>query len=154
MVTTRVQARTAIRQAAIDLLNAYASDAEMQLQVYKALPTTIRPPTAFIERIDEVASFPGINQRQRTLQCQVVLLFRLFVESEREAAADQQDAFIDAFMDWVEDRFHQPGPTELISATRVRDEPEYVVLRRAPDGRTSQVTYFGARITLEGYTAN
>jgi hypothetical protein len=79
----------------------------------------------------------------------VVVLFRTFAENERAAAADQRDAFADAFSDWVVERFHQPGPTEMVSAARFDDEPEYVI-----NGPRGQVTYFAARITLEGYTAN
>lgn len=150
MVTARVQFRTAMRAAAISLLQDYAQSASVDLQVYKALPTTIRPPTAFVERLTESATFPGPTQRQRLVRCSVIVLYRLFVEEERGPAAEQLDAFLDGFADWVLENYHEPGPTELISGTTLEDIPEYVVQR----GRGPAMTYFAARITLEGYTAN
>jgi hypothetical protein len=149
MVTTRVAFQTVMRQAAVDLLHAYAEDVGISLQVYPALPTTFHPPTAFVERVDERVSFPGITQRQRTVSVSVIVLYRLFSDGERGDAAAQKDAFIDGFSDWVLENFHQPGPTELISAAQFREEPEYVI-----NGPRGQVTYFATRITLEGYTAN
>jgi hypothetical protein len=150
MVTTKVQFRTAMRKAAVDLLKAYADGSMDNLQVYEALPTSFYPPTAFVDRIDEVASFSGPTQRQRTLRVQVVLLYRLFAENERGDAAAQLDAFVDGFSDWVLENYHQPGPTELISVTRIDDEPQFVVQERD----RGKITYFAARITLEGYTGN
>lgn len=149
MIPTKLAFQTAMRQAAVDLLEAYAQSASINLQVYPALPTTFQPPTAFVERIDERTSFPGMTQRQRTVAVSVVVLYRLFAQGERAAAAEQRDAFVDGFSDLVLEQFHQPGPTELISAARFDDEPEYVI-----QGPRGQVTYFAVRITLEGYTAN
>lgn len=150
MVTTRVAFQTAMRQAAVDLLTQFASDAGINLQVYPALPTTFYPPTAFVERINERTSFPGPTQRQRFVNVSVIVLFRMFAENERGDAAIQRDEFVDGFADWVLENYHKPGATELISAASVDDEPEYVL----SDPKRGQITYFAARITLEGYTSN
>jgi hypothetical protein len=150
MVTLRVAFQTAMRQAAVDLLEAFAADAGIALQVYPALPTSFYPPTAFVERIEESTTFPGPTQRQRLVRVAVIVLFRTFAEGERGDAAIQRDEFVDGFADWVLENYHKPGPTELISGTRVDDEPEYVL----SDPKRGQITYFAARITLEGYTAN
>lgn len=149
MVTTRVAFQTAMRAAAVKLIKDYADSVNLSLQVYPALPTTFRPPTAFVERIDESTTFPGPTQRQRFVRVSVVVLFRTFSEGERADAAIQRDAFIDGFSDWVLENYHEPGPTELISGTAIDDEPEYNIL-----GPRGQITYFAARIRLEGYTAN
>lgn len=149
MVMVRVAFETAMRRAAVELLEAYAADADIGLQVYPALPTTFRPPTAFVERMGETQTFPGPVQRQRLVRCEVVVLFRIFAEGERLAAAEQRDAFVDGFSDWVLEHFHQPGPTELISSARIEDEPQYAI-----NGPRGVITYVAARIMLEGYTAN
>lgn len=149
MVTTRVAFQTAMRAAAVKLLKDYADDSDLALQVYPALPTSFKPPTAFVERIDETTTFPGPTQRQRFVRVSVIVLFRTFAEGERAEAAVQRDAFIDGFSDWVLENFHEPGDTELISGVAVDDEPEYNIL-----GPRGQITYFAARIRLEGYTGN
>jgi hypothetical protein len=150
MVTTRVQFQSAMRAAAVDLLTDFASDADINLQVYPALPTSFYPPTAYVERINERALFTGPTQRQRTVEVSVIVLFRLFAENERGDAAVQRDEFIDGFSDWVLENFHEPGATELASVSRIDDEPEFVL----SDPKRGQITYFAARITLEGYTTN
>lgn len=151
MVTTRLAFQTAMRAAAVQLLTDYAASVpSLGLQVYRTLPTTIRPPTAFVERMDETTSIPGITQRQRSVRCSVIVLFRISAAGERGSGVDQRDAFVDGFADWVLENFHQPGPTELIAGIRTEDAPYYVV----PGPRGEQISYEGVRIVLEGYTAN
>lgn len=138
-----VNMHTAVRAACVTLLR--QADAEMQ--VYEALPTTIRPPTAYIDRLTERIDQTGIVTYQRFVQAQIVVLFREFAAGERADAAAQKDAFCDSFLSLVENNFHATGPTTLLRPVRVDDNPEY----QLADPKRGVITYFSARITLEGY---
>jgi len=61
---------------------------------------------------------------------------------------DQADVFADAFLDWVTDRYHAAGANTVIGITEIADDPTYVNDWQPPD---QQRTYFGTRITLEGF---
>jgi hypothetical protein len=157
-VLARVQFRTAMRAAAVSLLQAYIAapvadgGAEMpgKLQVYPTIPTSLHPPSAFVERITEQQTFPGPTMRQRFVVARVVVLWRLFAELERGDAVAQLDAFLDGLSDWVLYHYHEPGPTELISSARIDEDPYYT----ASDGNKAVRTYYAGRIDLEGYTGN
>jgi hypothetical protein len=150
MVTTRVAFRTGMRKAAVDLLQAYAQSAGLSLQVYPTLPTSFAPPTAFVERINERdIVLEGITQRRRYVTVSIILLYRLFAENERGDAAVQLDSFLDSFNDWVLESFHEVDGTSLVNVSGIEDQPEYTI-----SGARGAITYFAARITLEGYTAN
>lgn len=157
MPLTRVQMRSQMRAAAVSLLEGWAAtdEAELEsgakLQVYRTIPTSVHPPTAYVERISERDTFPGMTQQFRVVVARVVVLWRLFAELERGDAVDQLDLFLDGFAEYALPRFHQPGPTELISAVAIDEDP-YYTLR---DSKTQeQRTYYAGLITLEGQTAN
>jgi hypothetical protein len=155
MVLARVHFRTAMRAAAVQLLTDYAADSSSglaagALQVYPTIPTSIHPPTAFVERITEQQTFPGPTMRQRFVVARVIVLWRLFAELERGDAVAQLDDFLDGFSDWALYHFHEPGPTELISSARVDEDPYYQV----QDANKGVRTYYAGRIDLEGYTGN
>lgn len=154
-MTTRVAMRAAMRGAVVDLLAAYAADSSSGeigpgLQIYPTIPTSIKPPTAFVERIAEADTYPGINQRQRLVVATAIVLWRTFLGGERGDAVQSADAFMDGFSDWVMDHLHQPGPTELISTARIEEDPYY----QLNDQKRGIETYLATRITLEGYTTN
>src|SRR4029077_2805495 len=95
------------------------------IQVYRTIPTTIHPPTAFVERISETQLFTGPTLRQRSVTARMIVVWRLFAEMERGDAVDQLAAFLDGFTDWCLHHYHEPGPTELISSARIDDDPYY-----------------------------
>lgn len=142
-----VAMHTLIRSATVTLLESYASSAGIDLQVYPALPTTIHPPTAYIDRITERTVQTGITLYQRYVRPEIVVLFRQFAEGERASAAAQKDAFVDGFLTTVENNFHAIDPVALLRPDRVDDNPEYQIA----DPKRGVITYFAARITLEGY---
>jgi len=152
MVTVRVPFRAAMRAAAVSLLSDYVDDANLdaRVQIYRTIPTTIVPPTAFVERVSENQTFSGPTQRQRFAVARVVVLWRLFSDGERGDAVDQLDAFLDGFTDWVLEHYHEPGNTEIISSARIDDDPYFVL----NDPTKGVRTYYAGRVDLEGYTGN
>lgn len=159
-MVTKVAFRTAMRAAAISLVEGFIAQAgspwvdvddKSRIQLYRTIPTTFHPPCYFVERITEVQQFTGPTQRQRSAVARVVVLWRLFNDTERGDAVDQLDAFLDGFSDYVLTNYHEPGPTELISSARIEDDP-YWVTRDQKTGE--QRTYYAGLIALEGYTGN
>jgi hypothetical protein len=137
--------RAAMRQAAVDLLTDFREDAGIKLQLYKARPRTILPPTAFIDRITETIEPIGLAGIQRTPQVHIYVLHGLFDSAD---AVDQGDRFVDGFIDWTKTRYHAAGANSLVAITAIEDDPNYV-----PDWQpqAEQRTYYATLITLEGF---
>ena len=133
-----------LRAAAVTLLTDYASNANVKLQVYPARPRSINPPTAFVDIIRESIEYLGPTLRQRRPIADVVVIHGIFDSKE---AADQKDAFVDGFLDWVNTRYHAVGTNTLVAVTDTTDEPNYVPEWMPPEQR---VVYYATRITVEG----
>jgi hypothetical protein len=134
-----------MRAAAVTMLTAYAASDGVQLQVYPGRPRTIRPPTAFVDSINEpLIEYPGANLRRRVPQAEIVLVHGLYDSAE---AAAQVDEFMDEFLDWVTDNRHAAGAGTLVSVTRTVDVPNFV-----PDWlpEDQQLAYYATQVTLEG----
>lgn len=144
-----------LRAAAVELLEDYAQSASITLQVYRARPRSIMPPTAFVDRIRETRVYTGIQQVQRTPQADVVVVHgpRLPRGGSFDSgdAADQKDAFADGFLAWVDANVHAIGPNTTIGAVTTEDDPNYV-----PDWLPleEQRSYYATLITLEGYAGS
>jgi hypothetical protein len=146
MVVTRVAFQTAVRAAAVDLLTDYAATAGVKLQVYPARPRSLFPPTAFVDRITETLEYPGgVTWRQRTPRAEVIVIHGLFDSKE---AADQKDAFVDGFVDWVTDNVHAADPNTTVGLVATEDIPDYVNDWMPPE---QQRTWYATRLTLEGF---
>lgn len=134
------------RAAAVALLTDCAANAGVGMQVYRARPRTLKPPTGFIDGLfDTLAPMPGSsNLFSHTPTVEVVCVWGLYDSGE---AADQRDAFVDAFHDWIRERPHQASARSLIAPVTVRDEPNFV-----PDWlpEEQQLSYYATRIVLEG----
>src|SRR5688572_13005600 len=111
--------RTAMRAAAVSLLTDYAQSASVQLQVYPARPRTLSPPSAFVDAIRETINYTGLHQRVPTAD--VIVLHGLF---DSKDAADQADAFVDGFIDWTLDRYHEAGANTGITIPDYEDIPD------------------------------
>ena len=135
--------QAAMRAAAVTLLTDYAADANVRLQVYPARPRSVNPPTAFVDTIRESIDYPG-QRRQRKPIADVVVIHGVFDSKE---AADQKDAFVDGFLDWVDARYHAAGANTLVGVTDTTDEPYYVPEWLPPEQR---LVYYATRITVEG----
>lgn len=133
-----------LRAAAVTLLTDYASNANVKLQVYPARPRSINPPTAFVDMIRESIEYLGPTLRQRRPIADVVVIHGIFDSKE---AADQKDAFVDGFLDWVNADYHAVGTNTLVAVTDTTDEPNYVPEWMPPEQR---VVYYATRITVEG----
>lgn len=144
---TRVAFQTAVRAAAVDLIEAYAADVGLTIQVYRARPRSIHPPTAFIDRMRETLTDYVGTIRQRTVQADVTVLHGLFDSGD---AVDQRDRFVDGFADWVAERYHAAGANTLLAVTSLVDDATY-----RPDWvpPAEQRDYFATVITLEGFAA-
>lgn len=137
--------QAAMRAAAVDLLTDFAADVGIGLQVYPGRPRSIHAPTAFVDRITETIEYLGPTIQQRTPRADVVVLHGLF---DSKDAAEQKDAFVDDFLDWVTDRYHEAGANTLIAVTATEDVPDYVNDWMPPE---QQRTWYATRITLEGF---
>lgn len=133
-----------VRAAAVTLLTNYAADAAVKLQVYPGRPRTIAPPTAFVDGIRETVEYVGITLRQRRPVADVIVVHGIFDSME---AADQKDAFVDGFLDWVTDRYHAAGGNTLVAVTETEDLPNYVPEWMPPE---RQLVYYATRISMEG----
>ena len=133
-----------IRAAAAELLKDYAASAGTKLQVYPARPRSIFPPTAFVDVIRESIDYFGMTLRQRRPIAEVVVIHS---DIDSKGAADQKDAFVDGFLDWVTDRYHAVGANTLIAVTETEDIPNYVPDWMPPE---QQLVYYATRLTLEG----
>lgn len=137
-----------MRAAAVTMLEAYAASASVKLQVYRARPRSINPPTAFVDRIHEAISDTGISLRQRTPTVEVIVIHGLFDSGD---TVDQKDAFVDGFLDWVAVNYHAAGANTLIAGVATDDIPAYVPDWMPPH---QQETYYATQISLEGYAEN
>ncbi len=129
------------------MLEAYKSAASIKLQVYRARPRTLLPPTAFVDRISEELTDFTAYVRQRQPSVHVIVVHGLFDSGE---ATDQGDAFVDGFLDWVADDFHGFGANTLVNVTRTEDIPNFVPDWVRPE---EQKSYYATEITLEGFAA-
>lgn len=146
MVVTRIPFSAAVRAAAVSLLEGYRDEADIKLQIYRARPASLNPPAAFIDRMLERADYPSsVTWRQRYPRAEVIVLHGLFDSGE---AVDQRDTFVDGFMDYVTDRVHEAGANTTIALVLVEDIPVYVPDWVRPE---LQRSYFGTRLTLEGF---
>jgi len=145
-MATRTAFQTAMRAAAVEMLTAFALDTGRTLQVYRARPASIFPPTAFVDRVHERIAYLGPTFIQRTPQVDVIVVHGLYDSGD---AVDQRDAFIDAFLDWAVDRYHAAGTNTLIAVTTTEDDPNYVPDWLPPvNGRQS--LYYATLIQMEG----
>jgi hypothetical protein len=133
-----------VRAAAAALLTAYAASADVRLQVYPARPRSINPPTAFVDGIRESIEYVGVLLRQRVPTADVVVIHGIYDSME---AANQKDAFVDGFLDWVTANYHAAGANTLLAITDTEDLPDYVPTWLPPD---RQLVYYATRITVEG----
>lgn len=134
--------RADLRAACITLLDAYATSASLKLQTYRSRPNGIVTPMAWVDGISETVDYDGL--RQRTPVARVIVAHRKAVDSGE--AADQSDAFVDGFLDWVTDNIHAAGANTTIGLVATDDIPDYV-----PDWLSNTEAYYATEITLRGY---
>ena len=148
---TRYPLAAGVREASVDLLTAYAASAGLKLQVYPGRPSSLVPPSAFVDRMTEQITYT-VSIRQRICRSEVLVLHGLFDSKE---AVTQRDAFVDGFMEWCEENLAAAGANTTLELVAVDDEPAYT-----PDWRPANVTngpnpvYYATRITLEGFAGN
>jgi len=142
-MSIRIPFQTQMREATVTLLTDFKQDADLKLQIYGGRPRSVKPPTAFVDRIRETLVWDGL--RQRTVQVEIVFLWGLFDSLE---AATQRDAMIDAFIDWVSDRFHAAGTTTILEPRTIEDDPNFVPDWLRPE---EQTTLYATTLTLEGF---
>ena len=113
--------RTKLRAACMTLLDALRHDGGHLLQTYPGRPMSLRPPTGFVDSIDETVDYTA-NLRQRHPIAQVVVVWGLFDSAE---AVAQRDAFVDAWLDAVTDDPHAANVATLVEANQIVDEPAF-----------------------------
>lgn len=140
----RYALQTAMRAAAIQLMTNYAAslDEPLPLQLYRARPASLNPPTGFVDSMRETITYTGLNQRQPTAD--VIVVWGLF---DSGTAVDQRDAFVDGFVDWTLDNIHAAGGNTTMAVVDIEDIPAFVPDWLAP---ALQRTYYATRFALEG----
>lgn len=138
----------AYRAAAVAFLNDYATNANVELQVYPGRPRTIFPPCGFVDRI--VETFTSFTERhfQRVPLVEIIVLHGLFDSAD---AVAQKDRFVDGFVEWAYSNAHAAGGNTLIRVSQAEDIPDYVPDWLPPE---HQKTYYATQITLEGFATN
>lgn len=131
-----------MRAAAVELLTDYGLDSGIHLQVYPGRPRSINPPCGFVDLLRESIDYTALRQRKPIAE--VVVIHGIY---DTKNAAEQKDAFVDGFLDWVTARFHAAGANTLIAVTETEDLPNYVPEWKPP---AEQLVYYATRITLEG----
>ena len=141
--------QAAYRAAAVTLMTECAADANVTLQVYKARPASLYPPTGFIDGMgDEIGDHFGTTVFQHRPVIELVMVWGLFDSAE---AVDQRDAWVDAFHEWVRVRFHAAGARSLIQVRSLTDVPDFVP-NWVPEEQ--QRVYYATRITMGGDTTD
>jgi hypothetical protein len=149
MVVTRIAFQAAMRAAAVELLTDFAADSGTKLQVYPGRPASLFPPTAFVDRLTETLEYPGsVTWRQRTVRTDVMVVHGVFDSKE---AADQKDAFVDAFVDWATDHVHAAGGNTTIAVVSVEDEPAWQPDWTPANKINAPAIFYATRLTLEGF---
>ena len=150
MTFVRVAFRRAMREAAMSLLEGYKADVGVGMQLYRARPHSIHPPTAFIDSIEETLTSRSVNLQERKPQVNIIVLHGRYDDGE---AVDQGDAFVDGFLEWCADRYHEAGSLTLLEPVATIDIPNFVAdwLRTSSQPPPS---YYATQITLEGYTTS
>ncbi len=140
---TRIPFETAMRAAAVQMLQDFAQDTSMKLQIYPGRPLTVNPPTAFIESMSEDITWsPGL--RERVVRIEIRIVWGLFDSAE---AVAQRDYFIDNFVDWTSDRPHAADPSTVLEPRVITDDPNFVADWMPPERQRSM---FASTVTLEG----
>jgi hypothetical protein len=140
MTLTRVPFQTAMRAAAVSFLEDVRTELGIPLQIYRARPATIAPPTAFVDTLTEDLNYTALNQR--VPRAEVLVLHGIFDHGE---TVDQRDRFVDAIVDLVIQDIHRAHANTTVAVVELADEPTYV-----PDWIAVQKTYYATRLTLEG----
>lgn len=133
-------ARQAARTGAKALMTGYKTSASSKVQVYGGRPSSIYPPTLFIDAINDPAIITTRGPRLRTPAVDIIAIQGIF---DSEEAADNQDALIDDFLDYVRVHFDIAGAGIVVTADRVEDLPAYV-----PDWIENAPVYYASRVTL------
>jgi len=139
------------RAAAVEMLTDCAANASVKMQVYPARPMTLYPPSGFVSEMgDSTEAFPGTSTLfQHTPLVELTLVWGTF---DSEEAANQRDAFVDAYHAWVRARPHEAGARTLIGPRTLNDIPVF-----NPDwGNEAQrnTSYYATRIVLEGFATD
>ena len=143
MTLIRVKFQTDLRAACVSLLGSYKDEVDINLQIYPARPRTIAPPTAFIDGIREQVTYSG-HLVQRRPTADLIVVHGIFDSKE---AADQKDAFVDEFLDWLIDRYHEAGANTMVQIDETEDIPDFVPEWLPP---AEQRTYYATRLGVGG----
>lgn len=139
----RLAMQSATRTGAMALLTAFIASTNTTMQLYRAKPKQAKPPTGYVEGIEETLTPFTIDNQQRTTRARIRLLWRDDVDAG--AAVDQRDAFIDGFAEWVIEHPHAFDANALTEAVSVSDDPDFDF----GDG----TDYLSSLLVLEGFAA-
>lgn len=132
-----------MRSAALTLLNGYkAAHAGSLNQTYAARPKQVFVKAGFVDSIDEEISYTPAGM-QRTQQARIRLVRGEFAT---EDVAEQNDALVDGFIEYVIDNKHAAGANTLVMVTAVDDDDGWVPEWINPPTKA----FYSTLVTLSG----
>jgi hypothetical protein len=144
---SRVAIQTEARAGVVALVGAYRDASGLKLgQVYRARPTQIKPPSVFVDSVQERTDDFTPNESQRTVRVGVRCVWGVY---DAGSTVDQRDRFVDGFygyfMDHGNDAF---GPNTTASWLGTSDDEDWT-----PGWIESAQPMFSTLITLEGFAS-
>lgn len=136
--------QAAFRAAGVAFMADCAAASGVRLQVYRARPASVFPPTGFIDAVSDTIDFTQDVIGQHKPVAKLLFLWGTF---DSGSAVDQRDAYIDAIYDWIRTRFHEAGPNSIVAVTAIDDVPTYTPDWQPP---SEQRAYYATEVTLEG----
>jgi hypothetical protein len=137
-----------MRAAAVTMMTECAADASVPLQVYPGRPRSINPPTGYVESMGDALTDFTSELYQHTPLVELVFVWGPFDSME---AANQRDAWVDAFHAWVRVNIHEAGARTLIGPRELADLPDFVP-SWLPERQ--QLPYYATRVVLEGFATD
>lgn len=136
----------AARAAVVTLMKDCATAADVRLQAYPARPAELKPPTGFVEMINETINEFTVTRGQHHPRITLTFVWGVF---DSAVAARQRDAWVDAFYDYVRPRYAAIGANTVVDTVTIEDLPAYV-----PDWLPPGQTYYATQVTLEGWATD
>lgn len=134
--------RTAVRAAALSLMDGYKASASLKFQTYPARPASIYPQCGFVDAINEGSILFTVGVTQRAPSVDLIFIAGLF---DSKDAVEQQDALVDGFVAWVRANYSAAGAGTLLVITSIGDIPGYI-----PDWIPDAPVYYATRVTIQG----
>lgn len=148
---TRVAIQTEGRAGIFTLVTGYCAASGTKLgQVYRARPTRLTTPSAWIESVGESTDDFTPRESQRTVRIGLRVVWGVY---DAGPTVDARDKFVDGFYGYVMDNGdHSFGPNTILSWVGTNDDENWTPSWLPQDQQPVQ-PMFSTLITLEGFAS-